>query len=214
MASRICGRTAFGILILVGVLLAVTGGRPAIAKDAAAAKPAPKSPEAAIEARGERQLPQLKYSGWRKLCFQSSGPGTVCRTTIAGASETGQEMLRVDLIEGSSADGGRLQIFVPPMLFLEAGVRVSIDQGATVTFPFSWCFSNTCVAAHAVDADFIRRMKSGQKMTLKVVDARVSTVTTALTLEQFGVVNQGPPSLIYGESLEGIAPKERKTEDR
>ena len=177
------------------------------AQQAVGAKPAPRSAETAIEARGERQLKQLKFSGWRKLCFQPSEKRTICRTTIAGVTETGQEMLRVDLIEGSGGKGGRLQIFVPPMLFLEAGVRVSIDQGEAVTFPFAWCFSNTCVAAHAVDAGFIRRMKSGQKMTLMVVDARVSTATTSISLERFDAVNQGAPSLVFGESLEGVAPK-------
>jgi invasion protein IalB len=190
----------------VGLIVAATGREPAKAGEAAAARLAPKSSEAAIEARGERQLAQLKYSGWRKLCFGPSGTGAICRTTIAGVSETGQEMLRVDLIEGSSAKGGRLQIFVPPMLFLEAGVRVSIDQGATVTFPFAWCFSNTCVAAHAVDADFIRRMRLGQKMTLKVVDSRISTVVTSLPLDRFASVNHDPPSLMFGESLEGAPP--------
>jgi hypothetical protein len=48
-------------------------------------------------------------------------------------------------------------------------------------------------------------MKSAQMMTLKVVDAQVSTVMTSLSLEQFGAVNQG--SLVFGESLEGMPPK-------
>jgi invasion protein IalB len=205
MVSRCCWRTAFGIFVWASLSLAAK--LEARGDDAAAIKPAAKSPEALIEGRGERQLPELIVSGWRKLCFRLSGTGSVCRTTISGASEAGQEMLRVDLIEGSAVEGGRLQIFVPPMLFLEAGVRVSIDQGAAVTFPFAWCLSNTCVAAHAVDADFVRRMKSGKKMTLKVVDARVSSVMTSLPLDRFAVVNQGPPSLVFGESLEGAPPK-------
>lgn len=196
---------AFPLFILTAMML------PAMAEERAKEKgltgantaAAPQSPEAAMEARGERQLRQLRYSGWRKLCFRPSEAGTLCRTTIAGVTETGQEMLRVDLIEGSTGPGGRLQIFMPPMLFLEAGVRVFIGQGEAVKVPFAWCFSNTCVAARAVDATFMGRMKAGKEMTLKVVDARLSTVLTSLPLDRFASVNQGPPSLTFGESLEG-----------
>jgi hypothetical protein len=52
-----------------------------------------------------------------------------------------------------------------------------------------------------VDADFICRMKLGQKMTLKVVDFRISTVVTSLPLDRFASVNHDPPSLMFGESL-------------
>ena len=198
-------RIAFPLFILAVLVLPATPEERAKEKGSIAANTAAalKSPEVAIEARGERQLRQLRYSGWRKLCFRPSEAGTVCRTTIAGVTETGQEMLRVDLIEGSIGQGGRLQIFVPPMLFLEAGVRVSIGQGEAVRVPFAWCFSNTCVAARAVDATFIGRMKAGKEMTLKVVDARLSTVLTSLPLDRFASINQGPPSLTFGESLEG-----------
>jgi hypothetical protein len=39
-------------------------------------------------------------------------------------------------------------------------------------------------------------------MTLKVVDSRIATVTTSLPLDQFASVNQGPPHLIFGRSLQ------------
>jgi invasion protein IalB len=199
------------IVVLAGLVPPALAEGTAKTREALPAKAVagPKSTEAAIEARGERQLGQLEYSGWRKLCFKPSDAEPICRTTIAGLTETGQEMLRIDLIERGAGKGGRLQIFVPPMLFLEAGVRVSIDQGDTTRFPFAWCFSNTCVAARAVDAAFIRRMKSGQRLTLKVVDPRVSTVVTSLPLDRFAAINQGPPSLIFGESLEAMVPKKQ-----
>jgi invasion protein IalB len=131
----------------------------------------------------------------------------VCRTSIAGVTDSGQEMLRVDLIEAGTGQGARLQIFLPPMLFLEAGVRVSFGQSEPVTIPFAWCFTNVCVAAHAVDAAFIRRMTTEQTMTSKVVDSRVATVTTSLPLDRFAAVNQAPPDLLFGRSLEGTAVK-------
>jgi invasion protein IalB len=203
-------RILFPILALTGLVtpaMAEESGAKGRQRVSANTTTAPKPVEAGIKARGERQLRQLKYSGWRKLCFRPSDKDMVCRTTITGLTETGEEMLRVDLIEAGAGKGARLQIFVPPMLFLEAGIRVSVVQGDTVNIPFTWCFSNVCVAAHAVDAAFIRQMKTGLKMTLKVVDARISTVMTSLPLDRFAAVNQGPPDLTFGRSLEGMQPK-------
>jgi len=205
MRNHTSRRIALSLFFLAEFVL------PAIAEDKRSSTPAAtESPVSLVEARGERQLRHLTYSGWRKLCFRPSPAAAICRTTIAGVSETGQEMLRIDLIEGEPQGGARLQIYLPPMLFLEAGVRIAIDGEAGVRLPFAWCFSNTCVAAHAVDAAFIRRMKSGREITLKVVDARVSTVTTSLPLDRFAAVNRGEPTLTFGESLEAVAPQKQE----
>jgi invasion protein IalB len=202
--SRQAGRAA---VFLTGVFIAACAGGAANGQQPARPAAAAKDAETAIEARGARELRPLTYSGWRKLCFRPSETDMVCRTSIAGVTDSGQDMLRVDLIEAGDGQGARLQIFLPPMLFLEAGVRVSFDQGEAVDIPFAWCFSNVCVAAHRVDASFIRQMKTGQTMTLKVVDSRVTTVTTSLPLERFAAVNQGPPDLLFGRSLEAMSVK-------
>jgi len=193
----------FWIVILAGIALAVTAGARANGQGAVVDPAAVKNiSEAAMASRGRRELSQLKYSAWRKLCFQPPEAEMVCRTTITGVVETGQEMLRVDLIERGAGKAALLQIFLPPMLFLQAGVKVAIGHRDPVNFRFGWCVSNACMAAHAVDADFIQRMKSGQEMTLEAVDAGILTVTASLPLDQFAAVNRGVPSLTFGLSLE------------
>lgn len=111
--------------------------QPAVSTNTAASR---ESAEAAISGRGERQLRPSKYYGWRKLCFQLTDAEPICRTTIMGVSETGQEMQRVDLIEKGAGKGGRLQIFVPPMLFLEAGVRSPSAREIRSTSPLPGAF--------------------------------------------------------------------------
>jgi len=206
MAHRRSAPILIAAAVLAGVFLVTAAGVSSYAQQPSSGTErasAAKDAATAIEARGERKLRQLKYSGWRKLCFRPSEADMVCRTTITGVTDSGQDMLRVDLIEAAAGEGARLQVFMPPMLFLEAGVRITVDQGVAVSIPFAWCFSNICVAAHAVDAAFVRRMKTGQAMTLKVVDSRISTVMTSLPLDRFAAVNQGPPDLMFGRSLEG-----------
>jgi hypothetical protein len=62
--------------------------------------------EAEIAARGQRKLPDLTYSTWKKLCFrgaQGADTKMVCRTSIEGKSDLGQIILKVDLIEREDA---------------------------------------------------------------------------------------------------------------
>jgi len=57
--------------------------------------------EAEIATRGRQPDRPLTYAPWRKVCFkatQDAGSKMVCRTTINGRWDTGQIVLRVDLI--------------------------------------------------------------------------------------------------------------------
>ena len=75
----------------------------------------------------------------------------VCRTSISGTFETGQSAVRIDLIEREGDKAARLQMFLPVGLYLQAGVKITIDQGAAYRFPYVWCLTNTCIAADLAD---------------------------------------------------------------
>src|ERR1700731_2244619 len=78
--------------------------------------------EQEIAARGQQHARDLTYSDWSKLCFkgvQGADTKMVCRTTINGKWDTGQIVLKVDLIEREDAPAARLQIFVLPGFFLQ-----------------------------------------------------------------------------------------------
>src|SRR5271154_5776217 len=49
--------------------------------------------------RGQSPGQALTFSAWRKLCFERTDAKPVCRTSINSSLDTGQEMVRVDLIE-------------------------------------------------------------------------------------------------------------------
>ena len=58
--------------------------------------------EQEIAARGQQQARDLTFSDWTKLCFrgvQGTDTKMVCRTSINGKWDTGQIVLKVDLIE-------------------------------------------------------------------------------------------------------------------
>ena len=141
--------------------------------------------------RGQRAAREIKYSDWRKFCFKTPGTNMVCRTTISGTFETGQSAVRIDLIEREGDKAARLQLFLPVGLYLQAGVKITIDQGASYRIPYVWCLTNTCIAADLADPALLKEMETGQKLLLEVVDSSVLTVSTSLPLNQFATVRQG-----------------------
>jgi invasion protein IalB len=157
--------------------------------------------EAEIGPRGQRATREIKYGDWGKFCFKGGGAPIVCRTTISGTWETGQTAVRIDLIEREGDGTARLQIFLPVGLYLQAGVKLTVDQGAPYVIPYSWCMTNTCIAADLADPGIIREMISGQKLSVEVVDTNVLTITTTLPLIQFEAVRKGAPTQIFEQTI-------------
>jgi invasion protein IalB len=156
----------------------------------------PKSSEAEVGPRGQHMPRDIKYSAWRKLCFMPPDAKMLCRTTSEGTWDTGQVAVRVDLIERAGGSG-RLQIFVPVGLYLQPGVKITIDQGAPIQVPYSWCLTNICVAAAPASPDLIHQMESAQKLTLEVVDSNILAVTTSLPLDRFAAVRNAAPTQVF-----------------
>jgi invasion protein IalB len=152
--------------------------------------------------RGERAAREIKYGNWQKFCFKVPGTNMVCRTTISGTFETGQTAVRIDLIEKEGEATGRLQLFLPVGLYLQAGAKVTVDQGSAYRVPYMWCLTNTCIAADLADPRLIKEMEAGQKLLLEVVDSSVLTVSTSLPLNQFSAVRQGAPAQIFEQTID------------
>src|SRR6478672_11743697 len=132
--------------------------------------------EAEIATRGRQPDRPLNYAPWRKVCFkatQEAGSKMVCRTTINGRWDTGQIALRVDLIEREGDPVARLQIFVTPGLFLQPGIKLTVDQASPMQIPYVICLANGCVAGSVANAGLIHDLESGQMLTLETVNSNV-----------------------------------------
>jgi invasion protein IalB len=162
--------------------------------------------EAEIATRGRQPDRQLTYAPWRKLCFkatQEAGSKMVCRTTMNGKWDTGQIAIRVDLVEREGDPVARLQIFVTPGSFLQPGIKLTVDRGATMQIPYVICLTNGCVAGSVANAGLIHDLESGQMLALETVNSNVLSVTNSLPLKEFAEVHQGTPAQIFEQRLEG-----------
>ena len=160
-------------------------------------------PKAESPSRGARPLiREIRYSDWQKFCFKTPGTNVVCRTTISGKFDTGQSAVRADLIERENEGASRIQLFLPVGLYLQAGVKVSVDQGAPYQIPYVWCLTNTCIAATVADQNLIKQMEAGQKLKLEVVDSNVLTISTSIPLQQFAAVRNAVPARVFEQDTD------------
>jgi invasion protein IalB len=149
------------------------------------------------------QLPEnIQYSSWRKLCFKGSDGATLCRTTSTGTQDTGEVVVRVDLIERPDGGVARLQLFVPQGSNLAMGVKATVDQAAPTKFPYNFCLTNICIAADHVSPTLIGEMESGQTLKIELSDFKSSTVTMNVPLNQFAEAHKGQPAETYDYNID------------
>jgi invasion protein IalB len=154
--------------------------------------------------RGQRNaVRQIRYGDWQKNCFKTPGSDRICRTSISGSvSDTGQSAVRADLIEREGEGKARLQLFIPVGMYLQAGVKLTVDQGKPHQIPYLWCLTNTCIAANIADPALISEMETGQNLQLEVVDSSIMTVSTTLPLERFASVHRGAPAQTFEQHID------------
>ncbi|OKO85019.1 invasion protein B [Bradyrhizobium sp. NAS80.1] len=175
--------------LLIGAVVA-TATYPGFAAPTAAQSDEP----AEVATRGQREVKDVTYGDWQKLCFKAGSAPTLCRTSITGKFPTGQTAVRVDLIEREGASTARLQLFLPVGMYLRQPAKLTVDQGSPIRIPYSWCLSNVCVAADAAPAGIVKEMESGKTLALEVVDSNVLALTTSVPLAQFAPVHKGAPA--------------------
>ena len=156
---------------------------------------------AEVTSRGARAARDVKFGDWRKLCFNAAGTRTLCRTTITGTFGTGQTAVRIDLIEREDGTA-RLQLFLPVGMYLQAGVKLSVDQQQVHRLPYTWCVSNMCIAADVADPKLLEEMDGGKVLSIEVVDTSILTVTTSVPLDRFASVRKGPPTLTLDQAID------------
>jgi invasion protein IalB len=187
------------------IALALTGAPlPATADSVKLLSPLKESatlPEPEVTPRGRQQVRDITFDDWRKLCFKAPGAQALCRTTITGRWDTGQIAIRVDLVEREGSP--RLQILLPVGLYLQAGVKVTLDGGTSpLTLPYSWCFANLCVAATVAGDEIIQALGASRTAAIEVVDSNLNVLTTTIPLESFGRVQAGAPAQTFEQVID------------
>jgi invasion protein IalB len=179
----------------VTVLALVLATAPQLASAAPLTAPKEDSPlpDPEVAPRGRHAPRDIKYSPWRKLCFKAPGKDVLCRTTITGTWDTGQMAVRLDVIEREG--NPRIQILLPVGLYLQAGVKLRLGtKSRDLHLPYSWCFSNLCVAAAPIDKAVIAALGEARTILVEVLDTNLIALEATIPADQFSTAYKGTPA--------------------
>jgi len=184
--------------LLLAAVASVALSQSAVSQQNSTATPAEKE----IAPRGQREVKDLTYGDWKKLCFKPGGAKMICRTSITGTFPTGQIAVRIDIVERDGDATARLQVFCPVGMYLPKPATLTIDQGNPYSVPYTWCLTNACIAGTAADPKLVQEMSSGQMMRLEFVDSNLLSLTTSLPLGQFASIHKGPPARTFEQDID------------
>jgi invasion protein IalB len=192
-------RLAFAT-ILMAAIAGVTSNQRAASQQNSTVAPKPEGTD--VAPRGQREVKDVTYGDWRKLCFKPGGAKMLCRTSITGTFATGQMAVRLDIIEREGDGATRLQVFSPVGMYLPKPVKLTIDQGEPHSVPYTWCLTNACIAGAVADPKMLKEMASGQTLRLEFVDSSLLTLTTSLPLGQFASIHKGAPAQTFEQDID------------
>ena len=192
-------KLAFATILLAAVAGVASNQRAASQQNSTVA---PKPAGTEVAPRGQREVKDVTYGDWRKLCFKPGGAKMLCRTSITGTFATGQIAVRLDIVDREGDGAARLQVFAPVGMYLPPGVKLTVDQGAPHLAPYSWCLTNACIAANVADPKMVQEMDSGQTLRLEFVDSNLLSLTTSLPLDQFAAVHKGAPAQTFEQDID------------
>lgn len=187
----------------VTLLALVLAAAPQLASAAplTAPKEDPPLPDPEVAPRGRHAPRDIKYSPWRKLCFKAPGKDVLCRTTITGTWDTGQMAIRLDVIEREG--NSRIQILLPVGLYLQAGVKLRLStKSRDIHLPYSWCFSNLCVAAAPISKAAIARLAEARTIAVEVLDTNLVALEATIPTDQFESAQRGPPAETFEQIVD------------
>jgi invasion protein IalB len=192
-------KLSFAVLFLVAVVSVASNQRAAAQQHSTAA---PKAGSTEIAPRGQREVKDITYGDWRKLCFKPGGSKALCRTSITGTFTTGQVAVRVDIVEREGDATARLQVFSPVGMYLPKPVKLTVDQGTPHSVPYTWCLTNACIAGTAADPEMVKEMDSGETLRLEFVDSNLLLLTTSLPLAKFASIHKGTPAQTLEQDID------------
>jgi len=197
--GRIHAIPAVAALLLAGAA-SVAVNRPAGSQQSSTAAQKPAATE--IAPRGQREVKDIAYGDWKKLCFKPGGAKMICRTSITGTFATGQVAVRVDIVEREGDANARLQVFSPVGMYLQDPVKLAVDQGKPYRVPYTWCLTNACIAGTVADPKLVKEMNTGRTLRLEFVDSNLLSLTTSLPLSQFAAVRKGGPAQTFEQDID------------
>src|SRR5262249_46022258 len=81
-------------------------------------------------------------------------------------------------------------IIVPQGLFLQPGIKATVENGVPIYVPYVICLANGCVAGTVADPSFVRELEAGRVVALAAVNSNELTGMASFPLGNVAKVLQ------------------------
>jgi invasion protein IalB len=202
--SHLCARLAVStaaIALAVGTLAfeasaqtAPVQPKPVQPKTAQPAQPqAGQQPQADQQGQQAPQQAQVTSTPWTKICnTDPQAKKEICLITQELRADTGQFLASVAIREIQGDPKKTFIIATPWGMQLQPGLRVVLDQQPPANAKYAVCFPNACYGDMEINADFVKKMKGSQALTVQTLNQANRTVSFTMPLAGFAKAYDGP----------------------
>jgi invasion protein IalB len=131
----------------------------------------------------------IQQPEWQKVC------GTVnekeeCQVGRKRLAATGQPIAEFLIIERE--DKKLLQISVPPIVLIQPGIKITIDEDEPTTARYVVCTPGQCLAMGEINDEIIGKLKRGGNVVITMLNPQGQAVNFDISLVGFTAVYDGP----------------------
>ena len=178
----------------ISVLLALAVSLPAAAQDTASEAPAEGAAEASASEAPSQEPPEYvaaTHKDWEIRCSRGDNTCFLYQLARNDAGDPVAEFSMILLPDESEAVAG-VTVVTPLGTLLTEGLRVQVDSGNTVQYPFSWCTRVGCFARYGLLPQELQAMRAGNKATLTLLSiaAPGQPITVNLSLSGFTAAHE------------------------
>ena len=130
-----------------------------------------------------------KFDAWEQRCVKTADGADPCQLYQLLKDASGNPTAEVSFF--TLPDGGKAvlgaTVLVPLETMLTANLRIAVDQGVPLIYPYSYCTVSGCLAKTGFTADDLASLKKGTAANVIIVPAAApdKTVVVAISLKGF-----------------------------
>jgi invasion protein IalB len=128
------------------------------------------------------------YKDWQKICIKTSNEGDPCHIYQLIKNTDGLPIGEITMLKVSEPEGvsAAATILTPLGTLLTSRMVLTLDDGTTGDYPYSWCDKRGCYVRVAFTDDEVLSMKKGRTGTIKIETISAPGETLTLPVSFLG----------------------------
>lgn len=109
-----------------------------------------------------------QFQDWQVECPDDGG--RCAMSQLINNADGSQPLMRAVMIYPEQIDGPAITFLLPLGVRLAPGLRLNVDNGEAIAFPYQACVEQGCRADMPLEPGMLQRLRSGGKATLSFID--------------------------------------------